>query len=126
ERPAVRQALAKAADALPIRIYFHIRDNGDRSAAEDVGRSVASLAAPAGNSIVVPGVQFIPGQQTESLLKCFKQAECAPLGPTLVKLFADTNVQVKLSPQSGFETSDAIRPNHFEAWFAPGLKDGRR
>jgi hypothetical protein len=124
EQPAVRQALIKAADSLPIRIYFHIRDAGDKEVAGELGRNIAAAATSTGNSIIVPGVQLIPGSQSESLLKCFKKAECQALGDMLVKVFGDNGVKLRLSDQSAtFEKSDSIRPNHFEAWFASGLRD---
>ena len=123
EKPAVRQALTAAARALPIRIYFHIRQESDRTAAETIGRGIASSPLAEGHQVVVPGVELVAGQQRNSLLKCFRNAECDGLGVQLVKLFADLGAPVTLSPQTAyFEKATAMRPNHFEAWFAPGLK----
>ena len=123
DQPAVRQALTRATEALPVRIYFHIREAGDRDAARNLERQIESSAAPGGGLIVVPGIELVAGVQTKSLLKCFKKAECAALGPPLVKLFGDNGIPIDLSDQSAaHELSGSIRPNHFEAWFAPGLR----
>lgn len=123
EKPAVKQALTQAARALPIRIYFDIRQEGDRLAAETLGKAIASSPLAGGNQLVVPGVELVAGVQKTSLLRCFRKTECEGLGPQIVKLFTDHDVAITLSPQSAFfEKSTAMRPNHFEAWFAPGLK----
>ena len=123
EQPALRQALTRAGDALPVRIYFHIRQEADREAAANIEKIIESSATSEGSSVVVPGIQLISGTQTKSLLKCFRKAECEVLGKELVALFRSNQVPIELSDQSAaFERSTSIRPNHFEAWFAPGLK----
>ena len=127
EQPSIRQALAKASSALPVRIYFHIRQPADRDAARTIERIVESSVTPGGSSIVVPGIELIDGTQRKSVLKCFKKAECDPLGTQLVKIFHDNRVPIELSDQSAaYEHSTSLRPNHFEAWFAPGLAEGQR
>ena len=115
----LQTAVGAASASLPVRIYFHIRRQEDRGAAEDLGRKIASSVEAGADSIVVPGVQFVAGRQDTSILKCFKAAECKDLGPRLVKLFVENGVPMELSDQSRqYETSTAIRPKHFEAWFA--------
>lgn len=124
ENIKVKQALIKASSTLPIRIYFHIRQESDRGLASKMEKMIESYTVPTGNSIIVPGVQLVVGAQSKSLLKCFKKEECNKLGTDLVKLFSENHVSVELSDQSDkYEKSTAIRPNHFEAWFAPGSLD---
>ncbi len=123
EKPNIRQALAKASDALPVRIYFHIRQAPDREAAQTLEKIIESSVSPVDNAIVVPGIELVTGTQTMSLLKCFKKNECETLGPRLVQIFQENNVQIQLSDQSAvYEQSASIRPNHFEAWFKPGIR----
>lgn len=122
-QPNLRQALDRAADALPVRIYFHIRKGIDRDAAETLKKTIESSVTPGGGQIIVPGIQLVAGNQTKSLLKCFRKTECDALGKPLVDLFKDNGIPVELSDQSTiYGQSTSIRPNHFEAWFAPGLR----
>jgi hypothetical protein len=123
EQPNIQQALTNASNVLPVRIYFHIRQDTDREAANMLEKKIESSVNPVlGNKIVVPGTQLIKGTQTKSLLKCFKKVECEALGKGLVQVFKENNVQIELSDQSAaYEQSTSIRPNHFEAWFAPSI-----
>src|SRR5262245_7504407 len=122
DQPGIRQAFVRADSALPIRIYFHIRDENDRAAATSLGKAIEGSTA-SGHLVVVPGVELVDGAQSMSLLKCFKKAECDALGSRLVSLFTDNNLKITLSDQSAtYGQSDSIRSNHFEAWFAPGLQ----
>jgi hypothetical protein len=121
--PSLQQALTKATNALPIRIYFHIRQETDRQAAEAIESAIQSSRIPGGIPIIVPGIQLVSGTQSNSQLRCFKKEECQMLGPQLVKLFQENNVPMELSDLSAkYEQSTTIRPNHFEAWFAPTLR----
>lgn len=123
EQGNLREALTKASDALPVRIYFHIRQAGDRDGAEAVERVIESSVTPGGSSIVVPGIELVTGAQTKSLLKCFRKTDCETLGKPLVALFTENGIPIELSDQSAvYGQSTSIRPNHFEAWFAPGLR----
>ena len=48
--------------------------------------------------------------------------ECDGYGSPLVKLFQDRNVTLKLTDLSRvYAGSTAIRPNHFEVWFAKNI-----
>jgi hypothetical protein len=105
-----------------VRIYFHIRKDEDRGAAAMLERELETSAAPDSTPIVVPGIEHVAGAQSKSILKCFKKAECEALGPFLVKLIQDAGTVIELSDQSAtYEKSTAMRPRHFEAWFAAGF-----
>lgn len=118
----VKQALVEAGSALPIRIYFHIRQESDREFAAKLESAIESTVYPTGNSIVVPGIQLLPGTQNKSLLKCFKKEECTSIAPKLVDMFKANNIPIELSDLSAqYEQTTTIRANHFEAWFAPGI-----
>ncbi len=120
EAPAVQQALARVTDALPIQIYFQIRDEADRGAASVLQRQIEAATTPTGKAIIVPGIEAVRGLQSRSVLKCFRKSECQALGPFLVKLFSDNGVPVELIDQSAQYEKTNRRPNLFEAWFAPG------
>ncbi len=123
DQPTLQQALTRASDALPVRIYFHIRQEEDRPAAQTLEKTIEASVTKQGRAIVVPGIERVPGTQAKSVLKCFKKAECDAFGAQLVELFKSENVPIELSDQSAaYENSSSIRPNHFEAWFAPGLR----
>lgn len=120
EQPALRQAISQALDALPVRVYFHIRDGADRDGAQKVKEVIESNAID-GGAIVVPGIELVPGAQKISLLKCFRKAECEKVGARLLQVFSDQGIAMVLSDRSSrYEKSTAIRPNHFEVWFAQG------
>lgn len=124
EQPKLAEALSKSNEKLPARIYFHIRAEDDRATAKIIEMKITETPLPSGSPLVVPGIQLLKGAQTKSLLKCFKKAECETLGPTLVERFLQGGEKVELSDLSReYEQSTAIRPNHFEVWFAEGLKD---
>ena len=119
---SLQEAVAKATVSLPLRIYFHIRQEQDRGRAAEIQKTIASMTMLDGNHIIIPGIELIAGQQKESLLFCFKKAECEAFGAQLKKLFIDNGVAIELKDQSRiYENSQAIRPNHFEAWFAPSI-----
>jgi hypothetical protein len=120
QQPELKTAITKALVGLPVRLYFHIRDEADRGDAERV-RQLLEASAFDGGTIIVPGIEKVSGVQTRSLLKCFKQTECDTTGVKLVGLFKANGVQIELSNQSAaYGQSTSIRPNHFEVWFAPG------
>jgi hypothetical protein len=120
---ALRQALQKAGSALPARIYFHIRQESDQAAAAQLEQALeGGSIASGGTNIVVPGIQLVEGNQTRSLLKCLRRQECDTLGPEQLRRFREQGVAIEHSDLSApYEQSTAIRANHFEAWFAPGL-----
>jgi hypothetical protein len=118
----LQQAVVKANSTLPVRIYFHIRQEGDRDAAEKIEGIIQKETTKEGSSIVIPGIERVKGSQSESELRCFKKAECESLGEQLVSIFKKHKVNINIIDLSKtYETSNAIRPRHFEAWFASPL-----
>ena len=113
------QKAVKAVDlSLPIRVYFHVPRREDVPRAAEIERIVETSLVPNSGSIVVPGIEVVPRGPNNTILKCFRKAECATIGPQLLKVFADAGVQISLSDQSAvYEKSPNIRPKHFEAWF---------
>jgi hypothetical protein len=116
--------LPKADSELPVRIYFQIKQNTDRKEADAIRSKIQSKTTPEGARIIIPGIELVPGsQQSKSQLKCFKLSECKFLGPQLVRIFKQENVDINLLDLSRtYENSTSIRPKHFEAWFVSPLK----
>ena len=117
----LQKALTQASNSLPIRVFFHIAREEDRGAASAIERNIEGAQTAEGNPIIVPGIEYVrTAVPSKSILKCFRKAECDALGPELLNIFKQNNVTIELSNQSAkYENSTAIRPNHFEAWFAP-------
>jgi hypothetical protein len=123
QQPELTSAITQALSSLPVRVYFHIRDEADRDDAERVRQQLQANALN-GSAIIVPGIEKVNGVQNKSILKCFKKTECDTIGVKLVGLFKASGVQIELSNQSAaYSQSTSIRPNHFEAWFSPGSLD---
>lgn len=124
QQPKLALALKKSSEESPARIYLHIRAEDDRATAKGIGMKAAEALSSKGSFMVIPGIEFVKGAQTKTLLKCFKKAECAILGPTLVEGLKAAGENVELVDLSReYEDSTAIRPKHFEVWFAEGLKN---
>lgn len=119
---SIKKELDQVDAKLPIRIYFHIRQENDMKNAIQIKKWIESSPSPTGDSIIAPGIQLIPGTQSKSILKCFKKKECEKIGPRLVSLFKENGVNIELKDQSQqYEKSTLIRPNHFEVWFSSGF-----
>ena len=81
---------------------------------EDQGRTISS------QSVIVPGIQFVDIQKTESEVRCFRKAECQTMGPKIQALLETAGVEAKLVDLSDrYANASNIRPNHFEVWFGP-------
>ena len=117
----LQQAVVKINNTLPLRIYFQIRKESDRNAASNIEHIIQNEIAPDGSTIVIPGIEAVPGSQAESELRCFKEIDCKS-GNQLVDIFLKHKINIRLSDLSKkYETSNAIRPRHYEAWFASPL-----
>lgn len=118
ESSGVQQAIAGARASLPIRIYFHIQQEKDRDAARQLEQTLEAISLE-GVEIIVPGIALRSGPP-QSQLRCFRKVECDQFGEPLKAIFDQEGWQVALRNLSDqYEGSTSIRPNHFEAWFAP-------
>jgi hypothetical protein len=118
---AVAEQVTETLSTLPVRVYFHISREVDRARAKDIevmledqGRSISS------QSVIVPGIQFVDIEKTQSELRCFKKLECETAAPKLLEFLHDVGVEAKLVDLSDrYASASNIRPNHFEVWFGP-------
>lgn len=110
--PAAARPTPGAA-GLPARVYFHIRDERQRSIAEDF----KSKLEQQGLGLVVPGIERLDvGPTRTSELRFFREvdrAEADRIGQAL-RDEGVSDVTVKKIP--GYEESTMIRPRHFELW----------
>jgi hypothetical protein len=111
-RAVMQEATAKA-QLLP-RIYIHIQKEEDRQGASKVAQQLK------GARYVVPGIERLVsvGPKT-SQLRYFRKAEASEAAE-IARLLTNEKVPIETQYVSGYENSDAIRPKHYEIWFAPG------
>jgi hypothetical protein len=111
--------LSFAARSSP-RIYLHIADESQRDAARRLELRIEATR-PGDLSVVVPGIQRVDSAPKYSLLRCFTAEDCK-LGPELLELVNAqlASPKVQLQDFSRSYTGNAIRPQHFELYFAPG------
>jgi len=95
------------------RVYFHIRDERQRSSAEDV----KSKLERKGLGLVVPGIERLDvGPTRTSELRFFREVdgtEAERIGQAL-RDEGLSDLTVKKIP--GYEDSTKMRPRHFELW----------
>ena len=111
------QAVQKANDSLPIRIYIQYQRLEDKAGVEAI-RQKLNTQAVGTKTINVP-IEYVATTISAPVLKCFRQTECDTFGKTVVdKLkLAGAPENLQLQPTLSSENSTTIRPNHFEAWF---------
>ena len=104
---------APASASPPARVYFHIRDESQRSQAAALEAAVEQLR----DTVVPPFERLRIGPRT-SELRYFRrgdEAEARAIADAINRV--GPSVEVKYV--EGHETSDRIRPRHFELWLAP-------
>jgi hypothetical protein len=101
-------------DRLRARVYMHIQDEEQSEGAKEVGRQLKQarfLIPPIQNvgkrKIVVAEVRYFRNNEVET-----------QLGNQVVDILRRAGVNARLRYVSGFEDSTAMRPKHFEVWFA--------
>ncbi len=114
---SVAEEATARAGLLP-RVYVHIRQEEDRSAA----RSVAEKLRKEG--LIVPGIErLVDVGPSSSELRYFRKGDEAEANRIVESLRAQ-GVNVNLKYISGYETSQAIQAKHYELWFAAGQPKG--
>lgn len=122
----IQDQVERANSGLPVRLYMHTTNTGDRALADALGNRVERLQTDAsiGRPIVVPDTEVVASYSGKSELRCFKAAECRDLAPRLISLLkaqgAATLADAPVDLSRQYENSNRIRPMHFEVWFAAG------
>lgn len=118
--PAAAISGQSASKKLPLRIYIQYQRAEDAGAISVIRQKLMG-ATVNGNMLIVPPTERVQSTIKEPVLKCFKKSECKEYGDDLVVQMkaagAPSNLALQYVP--GFETSSAIRENHFEAWIGP-------
>jgi hypothetical protein len=111
---ALNQSLVASlnqADLKP-RIYFHIRDENQRSRAKRLAEEMEESA-----NVVVPGVQRVDVGPSVNELRYFRRAE-EQEAKQIANSLSSLGLQVAAKYVEGFEGSTNIRPRHYELWIS--------
>jgi hypothetical protein len=116
--PQLRPQIQTDLNALQARVYFHITNESQRAAAQ---RAASQLAT--GQDLTVPGIERAQGPN-QSELRFFKKADRAE-ADRLAEMLKRLGVAAVVRDLSGrYDTSDKIRPRHFELWLGPDFSKG--
>lgn len=120
--PMAGKGASPVSVAPSMRVYIHIAEDDQRTAAKKFGDALAQFSLGDVRPLV-PGVELVARSPSRSVLRCFRAEECRTDGERLVKvansiLQRPSLVLEDLSARYGKSTD--IRPRHFEVWFAPG------
>lgn len=99
------------ADLKP-RVYFHIRDESQRTQAKQLADKVESRA-----NVVVPGVQRLDIGPPGTELRYFKSVE-EQEAKQIADALSSLGLKVATKYVPGFESSNKIRPRHYELWIS--------
>lgn len=117
----VRPAPAPGAVAEP-RLYIHVASERQTKGARALELQLEARRLGE-TAVVVPGIEVVKAAPARSVLRCFQPEECKTDGVALLALVngllrTPTVVLEDLSMRYG--DSRAIRPRHYELWFADG------
>lgn len=96
------------------RVYFHIQDESQRTQAKRLADEIESRA-----NVVVPGVQRLDAGPAATELRYFKSVEELEARQISSALSA-LGLKVETKYVQGFESSNKIRPRHYELWISKG------
>lgn len=119
----VQQAVKKAFERSPARLYFHIPRENLRSDAVKIANQFLSAGSPDPENVIVPGIELRPGPQKNEL-RYFKSNERNE-AEAIIRRLSSAGLDAALVDLSGkYENSQGIRPRHFELWIGSQYKDG--
>ncbi len=99
------------ADLKP-RVYFHIRNESERTQAKQIAKNLENSA-----NVVVPGVQRLDAGPSVTELRYFKSGEEQEANQ-IASALSSLGLKVETRYVKGFESSNKIRPRHYELWIA--------
>jgi uncharacterized membrane-anchored protein YhcB (DUF1043 family) len=98
---------------LPPRIYVQIRDESQRGKTKEIVKKLEE------RGFLVPGIERVARGAGSTEVKFFKQAEKDEAEKITAVLHELGIRDARAVYVRGFENSTAIRPRHYEIWFAP-------
>ncbi len=108
----VAQTAAAVASETP-RIYVHIRDSRSMTTAKEVGELLTS------QGYFVPGIEkLVDIGPSSNQLRYFRKGE-ESTAKSIANVIQEGGIEVTTTYIGGYEKSSAIKPLHFELWFAP-------
>ncbi|WP_298232395.1 hypothetical protein [uncultured Azohydromonas sp.] len=108
----------QASATLAARVYIHIDDESQRTAASAFAAALAQRTLGQ-QAIVVPGIERINGQRGTPSLRCFRPDECGGEAAELLSIANAllTSPRLELQNQSERYKDKPPRPRHYEIWF---------
>jgi len=94
------------------RLYFHIKEDSQRTKAEQLAKDVAERA-----NVVVPGVQRLNYSVPESQLRYYRSIEEQEV-KKISEVIASFGIKSEVTYMSGFESSTKIPPKQYELWIS--------
>jgi hypothetical protein len=94
------------------RVYFHIQDESQRTQAKLLADEIEGRA-----NIVVPGVQRVDAGPEVTELRYFKSVE-EQEARQISGVLSSLGLKVETKYVRGFESSNKIRPRHYELWIS--------
>lgn len=94
------------------RIYFHIRDESQRTEAKKIADQVEATV-----HVDVPGIQRLDAGPSSTELRYFRSAEAQEANEISVAI-SSMGLKVITKYIPGFESSTNIRPRHYELWIS--------
>ncbi|MEY4589408.1 MAG: hypothetical protein RL497_1484 [Pseudomonadota bacterium] len=96
------------------RVYFHIRDESQRAKAQHLADEMEGR-----ENVIVPGVRQVDVGPTVTELRYFKNAE-EQEAKKIASSLTSLGLKVEARYVQGVESSNKIRPRHYELWISSG------
>lgn len=121
-RPQTAPPPEPATAEIAARIYMHIVEQRDRGFAQRVGRALTS------QNFVVLGPEYLPKaiRSNETEVRYYKNADSGTAQRIVAALHKAGAPGAHAVYLARYENSTAVRPRHFEIWFAAGSGDASR
>ena len=117
QSPSFAINTSSSSDPAP-RVYFQIRTENQRVSFENVRKALAAKPV-GGNTLIVPGIEKVPFGPLQNELRYFvNDDKTRKLANDIVDALYQIDNSLKVSAKyvPGYDTSDKLRPNHFELW----------
>jgi len=120
DKSVLKEAATKVADVakarieLRPRIYVHVEGQSEKQASLPIEQILEK------HEWIVPGIQMVGTKSPKSSQLRYFRKEEKSTAEKIRNSLINENYEISLKYISGYEKSEALRPMHFEIWFAPG------
>ncbi len=101
-----------APESLPARIYFHIQNDAQREKASSIANQLAK-----DSGATVPGIETIEKYRGSNEIRYFKLADAVD-AERYAEVLKGLGLDLTATYVRGFESSDKLRPRHYEVWIS--------